>query len=166
MHGGGWTLFSLDTHDRLMREYAARAGVIVVGVDYALSPEARFPTALNQVAAVVRWLRADGAVEIGADPQRLAAGGDSAGGNLTVAACLKLRDAGEGDAVRAMLLNYAVVDAETSETAGRLWGGDGFMLTPEEMKGFWADYLSSPEQALDPLACPIRADFAGFPPPS
>ena len=61
LHGGGWTLFSLDTHDRVMREYAARAGVIVVGVDYALSPEARFPVALEQVVGVVRWLRANGA---------------------------------------------------------------------------------------------------------
>ena len=164
MHGGGWTIFSLDTHDRLMREYAARAGVVVVGVDYALSPEARFPTALNQVVAVVRWLRAAGAAEIGADPERIAAGGDSAGGNLTVAACLKLRDADAGEAIRAMLLNYAVVDSETSETAGRLWGGAGFMLTPEEMTGFWANYLHSPEQARDPLACPMRADLRGLPP--
>lgn len=163
MHGGGWTIFSLDTHDRLMREYAARARVIVVGVDYALSPEAKFPTALNQVAAVVRWLRADGAAEIGADPERLAVGGDSAGGNLAVCACLMLRDAGEADAVRAMLLNYAVVDTETSDAAGRLWGGPSFMLTAEEMTGFWANYLSTPEQARDPLACPTRADLRGLP---
>ena len=55
MHGGGWTTFSIDTHDRLMREYAARADVAVIGVDYALSPEAKFPVAQRQVAAVVRW---------------------------------------------------------------------------------------------------------------
>lgn len=164
MHGGGWTIFSLDTHDRLMREYAARAGVIVVGVDYALSPEAKFPTALNQVAAVVRWLITGGAEAIGADPARLALGGDSAGGNLAVCTAVKLRDEGQGDAISALLLNYAVVDAEVSAHADRLWGGPGFMLTGEEMTGFWANYLSAPDEAKDPLACPMRADLTRLPP--
>ncbi|MCE3284089.1 MAG: alpha/beta hydrolase fold protein [Steroidobacteraceae bacterium] len=72
MHGGGWVLFSLDTHDRVMREYAARAGVIVVGVDYSLSPEVRYPVALEQVVAVVRWLQAHGAAH-GIDARRLPA---------------------------------------------------------------------------------------------
>src|SRR5512141_2872263 len=71
MHGGGWTLFSLDTHDRVMREYAARAGVIVVGVDYALSPEARFPVALEQVVATVRWL-GQHSLQLGIDSSRIA----------------------------------------------------------------------------------------------
>ncbi len=57
MHGGGWTTFSIDTHDRLMREYAARADIVVIGVDYALSPEVKFPVAQQQIAAVVRWAR-------------------------------------------------------------------------------------------------------------
>src|SRR5207302_7193188 len=52
LHGGGWTLFSIDTHDRLMREYASRAGLTVAGVDYALAPEAKFPVALEQIVAV------------------------------------------------------------------------------------------------------------------
>ena len=91
MHGGGWTLFSLDTHDRLMREYAARSGLIVIGVDYALSPEAKFPVALEQIVAVVRWLRGRGSA-FGVDPDRLVLGGDSAGGNLAMSAAVKLRD--------------------------------------------------------------------------
>ena len=94
LHGGGWTIFSIETHDRLMREYAARSNVVVIGVDYERSPEVRFPTALDQVVGVVRWLR-DNASVVDIDPQRIAVGGDSAGGNLTVATCLKLRDAGE-----------------------------------------------------------------------
>jgi acetyl esterase len=57
LHGGGWVYFSLDTHDRLMREYAARAGRAVVGIDYARAPEARFPVALEQTVAALRWLR-------------------------------------------------------------------------------------------------------------
>jgi acetyl esterase len=163
LHGGGWTLFSIETHDRLMREYAARSNVVVIGVDYERSPEARFPTALNQVVGVVHWLREnDAAVDI--DPQRIAVGGDSAGGNLTVATCLKLRDAGEPAAVRAMVLNYSVFDDEISPTALRDYGGVGYMLTGEEMQTFWRNYLARPEDRLDPLVCPIRARLNDLPP--
>ncbi len=59
LHGGGWVLFSIDTHDRLMREYAARSGLTVVGIDYALAPEHRFPVALDQIAAIIATLRAN-----------------------------------------------------------------------------------------------------------
>ena len=162
MHGGGWTLFSLDTHDRVMREYAARAGVIVAGVDYALSPEARYPVALDQVVAVTRWLHAND-VGLGIDPARIALGGDSAGGNLSLATALTLRDAGEGDLVKALLLIYPAVQAHCSEMALRLFGGDGAMLTGEEMKSFWDNYV--PEaQRDDPLVCPILANLQGLPP--
>lgn len=82
IHGGGWAMFSLDTHDRVMRELAARADMTVVGIDYALAPEARYPIALNQVVGVVRWLRTHGA-EHGLDATRLALGGDSAGAALS-----------------------------------------------------------------------------------
>lgn len=74
LHGGGWTIFSLDTHDRLMREYAARARCGVVGIDYSLSPEAKFPRALDEIVEVIDWLRAEGAKH-GIDPQRIAIGG-------------------------------------------------------------------------------------------
>ena len=105
LHGGGWTYFSLDTHDRLMREYAARAGVVVIGVDYALSPEARFPVALEQALAVVRWAAEGGA---GADvlSSRLAIGGDSAGANLSLAAAMALRNQGLANLLSALLLSY------------------------------------------------------------
>src|SRR5438093_2312257 len=76
LHGGGWTLFSLDTHDRVMREYAARAGLMVVGVDYALSPEAKYPIALEQVVALVRFLGERGAGH-GIDALGIAVGGGS-----------------------------------------------------------------------------------------
>ena len=163
LHGGGWTLFSLDTHDRLMREYAARAGVVVVGVDYALSPEARFPAALEQVCAVARWLRAEGA-GIGIDPARIAMGGDSAGANLTTAACLELREEGDGHLVRAIVLNYGVFDRRCSEDSRRRFGGDGYMLAGEEMDAFWRNYTRDERDADNPLVCPIKADLASLPP--
>jgi acetyl esterase len=162
LHGGGWMLFSLDTHDRVMREYAARARVIVVGVDYALSPEARYPVALEQVVAATRWLHAK-AGGLGIDPGRIALGGDSAGGNLSLAAALALREAGQGDLIKALLLIYPAVQAHCSEEALHRYGGEGAMLSGEEMKSFWDHYVPE-SQRDDPLACPILADLARLPP--
>ena len=163
MHGGGWTLFSLDTHDRVMREYAARAGVVVVGVDYALAPEAPFPAALDQVVAVARWLREDGAA-VGVDPARIAAGGDSAGGNLATAAALKLRDAGDTELLSALVLIYGGFDSHCSDEAEQRYGGPGYMLSGAERVTFWNNYAPKPADAANPLARPILADLRGLPP--
>lgn len=163
LHGGGWTIFSLDTHDRLMREYAARAGVTVVGIDYALSPEAKYPTALRQISATVRHLAAHGE-ELAIDPARLAIGGDSAGANLAVAAALDLRDGGAPRALRALLLNYGVFARTSSPAAVFGLGGAGNMLTADEMEGFWRNYLRDERDAVDPLVCPVLADLSGLPP--
>ena len=75
IHGGGWMIFSLDTHDRLMREYAARAGITVVGVDYSLAPEFKFPVPVQEIVDVVHWLRSEGAGQ-GLNTSRIAIGGD------------------------------------------------------------------------------------------
>jgi acetyl esterase len=163
LHGGGWTLFSLDTHDRVMREYAARAGVCVVGIDYSLSPEAKFPAALEETVDVVQWLSRHGdSVKI--DPARIAVGGDSAGGNLALCAALWLRDLGDEDAVKAVILNYAVLDTEISPTYRLRYGGPDYMLTAEEMTWFWENYLSSPDEKRNPLANPAHARLSGLPP--
>lgn len=162
LHGGGWTIFSLDTHDRVMREYAGRAGVLVVGVDYALSPEAKYPVALDQVCAVARVARARGQ-DLGIDASRVAIAGDSAGANLSVAACLRLRDDGGGDLPRAMLLNYGVFDRRLRPEALR-YAGEGYMLTAGEMDVFWSNYIRDARDLDDPLVCPINADLGGLPP--
>ena len=162
IHGGGWTIFSLDTHDRLMREYAGRAGVVVVGVDYALSPESKFPVALDQVCAVARFVGARGR-ELGIDPSRVAIGGDSAGANLSAAGCLRLRDEGVGALVRALVLNYGVFDRRLQPEALR-YAGEGYMLTGGEMDAFWGNYVRDERDVDDPLACPIKADLRGLPP--
>lgn len=166
LHGGGWTIFSLDTHDRLMREHAARAGVVVVGVDYALAPEFRFPIALRQVVATVMHLCGAGAKEAGLDidPGRIALGGDSAGANLALAAAIELRDGGRPQAVRALLLNYGVFARHSSGDAIARLGGPGNMLTADEMEGFWRNYLRDEKDASDPRACPVLADLRRLPP--
>lgn len=163
MHGGGWTTFSIDTHDRLMREYAARADVVVIGVDYALSPEVKFPVAQQQVAAVVRWARQHGSA-LGIREDRIALGGDSAGGNLAITTALRLRDEGEPDAVQAVVTSYAVTDTYSSPEALQRYGHEGYMLGAQEMVQFWNNYLGSPDEAANPLVCPVHADLRGLPP--
>lgn len=161
VHGGGWTTFSLNTHDRLMREYAGRAGVAVVGVDYSLSPEAKFPQAIDELLSVVTWLR-DHGTRAGLDVERIAIGGDSAGANLSVATNLRLRETGQ-PLLAGMLLNYGVFDHEPTPSYER-YDGPRYMLTVEEMERFWQNYLRREEDRSLPLASPLRADLAGLPP--
>jgi acetyl esterase len=161
IHGGGWTVFSIDTHDRLMREYAARAGIAVLGIDYSLSPESKFPVALDEIVRVLDWLPGQ-ADALGIDPARILIGGDSAGANLSVAACLRRRDAGQAP-LAGMLLNYGAFDADPTESYP-LYGGPDYPLSPEEMDGFWANYVSDAAQLTDPLVAPLRAGLHDLPP--
>lgn len=163
LHGGGWTMFSIDTHDRIMRELAARSGVVVMGVDYALSPEAKFPFALHQVTGVVRWLT-NHAGKFGVDPGQMAIGGDSAGANLAVGTCLVLRDAGDPGALQGMLLLYGCFSNVLSEQSVHGYGAEGNLLSASEMSEFWANYLADPADALDPLASPMLARLEDLPP--
>jgi acetyl esterase len=164
IHGGGWSIFSIDTHDRLMREYAHASGAVVVGVDYALSPEHRYPVALNQCVETVRWLRAN-ADDLNVDASRVALGGDSAGANLALATSLVLRDEASDEGLRALLLNYGGFDTEISEQARATLGTSDDMLSGEEMDAFWNSYLGDAEDnRLDPLAVPMRAALHDLPP--
>ncbi|PTQ11836.1 alpha/beta hydrolase [Sphingomonas oleivorans] len=163
LHGGGWTIFSINTHDRLMREYASRAGICVIGVDYSLSPEVRFPRALEETIEVVRWLRRHGG-EQGIDPDRLATGGDSAGANLAIATAIHLRDAEQPQAVKAMLLNYGAFDTDCHNASYERFGGPAFMLGGQEMEDFWKNYLGEDFGKRLPLACPLHAELSGLPP--
>lgn len=163
LHGGGFTLFSIDTHDRLMREYAARGGFTVIGVEYPLSPEAKYPEALNRIEALMLWLR-DNAGAWDVDPGRIALGGDSAGGNLSFATVLRLRDRGQAGLVKAILSNYGGFSATISDAAEARFGGPGSILNREEARGYWANYLRGPQDEEDPQACPLLADLADFPP--
>lgn len=159
IHGGGWMLFSVDSHDRLMREYASRASVTVVGVDYSLAPEARFPIPVEEIQSVVHWLRGD-AREHGINPKRVAIGGDSAGANMAVATNLALKQSHE-PVLDAQLLNYGAFDPDPRPSRAR-FGGPAYSLTSDEMDEFWANYLPS-ERSHDPLARPLLADLGGLP---
>jgi acetyl esterase len=160
LHGGGWVFFSIDTHDRLMRELAARAGRVVIGVDYALAPEARYPAAREQATAAWRWAHANAAA-LGLDADRIALAGDSAGANLALATALVLREAGERP--DALLLNYGVFCDDDSTESFTRFDGPGYNLGRDEMRGFWNHYLGPAGDPGDPLAMPLRADLAGLP---
>ncbi|MDB5381693.1 MAG: Acetyl esterase [Rhodospirillales bacterium] len=162
IHGGGWVWSSVDTHDRLMRSYAAGAGCMVVGPDYALSPEARFPQALEECAEVVRQF-ARGGTEWGIDPARIAIGGDSAGGNLAVAVALLLRETDPDIKLAGLLVNYGVLDSMTDSACYREFA-EGFTLTQAKMRFYWECYCPDPALRVTPFAAPLRADLRGLPP--
>jgi acetyl esterase len=160
-HGGGWVTGSLDSHDRLCRQLANRVQAIVVAVDYACAPEHRYPAALDDFAAAWAWLERH-ARELGADPARLAVGGDSSGGNLAAALTLRLRASGAPQPA-AQLLLYPALDASASRPSYQRFS-TGHNLTAAMMRWYWRAY--SPEgRDDDPELAPLAArDLGGLAP--
>ncbi len=162
-HGGGWVLCDLDTHDVVCRALARRAGAVVVAVDYGLSPEHRFPTAVNDSYAAVQWVAAHSA-GLGVDPYRIAVCGDSAGGNLSAVMCLKSRDEG-GPPLALQVLVYPVTNLVSFDTSSYREFAEGYYLTLAEMEWFRGHYLADREDAKNPYASPLlAADLRGLPP--
>jgi acetyl esterase len=160
-HGGGWVWGSVDTHDAAARALAVAGEVATVSVDYALSPEARFPQALQECAAVVRHVAREGA-GWGLDPSRILLGGDSAGGNLALATALLLRDT-SGPKLAGIVVGYPVCDSRL-DTPSYQEFGTGYGLTREKMAFYWSVYVPHDADRAHPLAAPLRADLTGLPP--
>jgi len=160
-HGGGWVWGSVDTHDAAARALASAGEVATVSVDYALSPEAKFPQALEECAAVVRHVAKAGE-EWGLDPSRILLGGDSAGGNLALASALLLRDTG-GPKLAGIIAGYPVCDSRF-DTPSYEEFADGHVLTREKMMFYWSVYVPHAADRSHPLAAPLRADLTGLPP--
>ncbi len=163
VHGGGWTLGDLDTFDAICRRISVAADCLLVSVDYRLAPENPYPAALDDTVTTIRWVAEHGA-ELGGDPTRLAVGGDSAGGNLTAGAVLRLRDEG-GPRVAVQVLIYPATQA-SFEMLSYYENAVGYFLTTADVKWFWRNYLGDdPATASDPYACPgIAPDLRGLPP--
>src|SRR5271168_2871366 len=126
-HGGGFVFGNLDTHDAVCRALAKESGAVVISVDYRLAPEHKFPAAVEDSYAATIWVAAN-AERLGIDAQRIAVGGDSAGGNLATVVAMRCRDAG-GPALAAQVLIYPVTDVSSFETGSHRDFGDGYFLT-------------------------------------
>lgn len=161
LHGGGWAICSLDTHDRLMRLLALDSGAAVIGVDYRLAPEHPFPAPLDDCVAAVRWIKRE-ARQLSVDPDRIVLAGDSAGANLALASLLSLRDAGER-APKGGALFYGCYACRFDTPAHARFGDGSWRLGTSEMRWFWRMYLGD-AQAENPLAEPLHADLRGLPP--
>jgi acetyl esterase len=160
-HGGGWVIGSVQGGDATCRRLAAGAGAVVVSVEYRLAPEYPFPAAPEDCYAATVWAVAH-AGELGADPARVAVGGDSAGGNLAAVIAMMARDQG-GPSLRFQLLVYPVTDA-LSTYPSYIENGEGYLLTSDTMRWFIGHYLGEADPK-DPLASPIYApDLSGLPP--
>ena len=165
-HGGGWTMGDLDTHDVLCRQLCVGAGVAVVSVDYRMGPEHRFPAAVDDSVEATRWVQAQAAA-LGLDAQRVAVGGDSAGGNLAAVVALALRDAADA-AERAplayQLLIYPATDMRGQADSHRR-NGQGYVLTADTVAYFRGHYVSDPALYSDWRASPLLAtSLQGLPP--
>jgi acetyl esterase len=163
-HGGGWILGDKETHDRLVREIANGAQATVVFVDYARSPEARYPIAIEQAYVATQWVVDNGAA-VGVDPTRLVVAGDSVGGNMAAVIALLAQERA-GPKIAFQVLCYPVTDANFENQSYREFGGDGYWLTLKAMQWFWDSYALVSERS-QPTASPLRAtidQLRGLPP--
>lgn len=169
LHGGGFSLGDLNTHERIARVIAAGSGAAVIAVDYSLSPEAVFPQALVECASVIDHLARHGEAW-GIDPTRLAVAGDSAGAMLALGAALLLRD--EPERVRAdpgfssitSLLLFYGAHGLTDSTSRRLFGGEWDGMGPEALASIAAFHYATPADAASPYVDHLGADLGGLPP--
>lgn len=155
LHGGGWVVGDLDSHDSTCRAIARRAGCMVVSLDYRLAPEHRFPAAVDDAWAALTWLAER------ANP--IAVGGDSSGGNLAAVLARRARERG-GPNVAAQVLIYPVTDCDF-EAPSYGTAATGYGLTLDSMRWYWAQYLPDEAARSSPDASPLRArDLSGVAP--
>ncbi len=164
LHGAGWVFGDAHTHDRLIRELAVQSDSAIVFPEYSRSPEARYPTALEECYAVAQWIATQGG-EYGLDSSRMAIAGDSVGGNLATVLCMLAKQR-NGPWFREQVLFYPVTDANFDTGSYREFS-EGYYLNRETMMWFWDQYLPDPAQRANPMASPLRAtieQLRGLPP--
>lgn len=153
LHGGGFVIGSIATHDALCRQLCAASGAMVASLGYRLAPEHRFPTAVHDAWDALRWLAAH-AGTLGADPARLAVGGDSAGGTLAAVCAILARDAGLPLALQ--LLFYPGCGARQDSASHRRFA-HGLVLEAPTIQWFFGQYLRSPQDRDDWRFAPLNA---------
>jgi acetyl esterase/lipase len=164
IHGAGWVFGNAHTHDRLIRELAVGAGAAVVFPNYSLSPEARYPTAIEECYAAADWAARQGGKH-GLDGARMAISGDSVGGNMSAAVTLMAKQR-KGPAFRHQVLFYPVTDANFQTGSYRRFA-EGYFLRRDAMQWFWDQYTTDPAERAQITASPLRAtreQLSGLPP--
>jgi len=164
IHGAGWVFGNQHTHDRLIQELAIGVQAVVVFPNYSLSPEAKYPTAIEQSYAVLKWVAEHGPTR-GLDQTRLAVAGDSVGGNMAAAVTLMSKERG-GPAIQQQLLFYPVTDA-AFDTESYHQFAEGYYLRRDTMMWFWDQYTTNPGERNQITASPLRASkeqLKGLPP--
>ncbi|MEU1517454.1 alpha/beta hydrolase [Streptomyces sp. NPDC005811] len=154
IHGAGWVFGNAHTHDRLVRELAVGAQAAVVFPEYDLSPEVRYPVAIEQNFAVARWVVEEGASK-GLDGARIAVAGDSVGGNMAAALTLMAKERGGVPLVQQVLF-YPVTDA-SFDTASYHQFAEGYFLRRDGMQWFWDQYTTDEGERAQITASPLRA---------
>jgi len=163
LHGGGWIGGSVETHDHVARQLAVASGILIASMDYPLAPEDPFPEAPRQCVEVVRWLNAHGN-SVGADGNRIAIGGDSAGANISMGSLLALRDSGES-LVRYGVLVYGSYTTVHDLPSHRTLGDGRFGLTHTSLGYYWNHYLgANAGHRRNPMAAPLEGAMHGLPP--
>ncbi|MFG3108948.1 alpha/beta hydrolase [Streptomyces tendae] len=157
IHGAGWVFGNAHTHDRLVRELAFGADAAVVFPEYDLSPEARYPVAVEQNFAVARWVVEQGATK-GLDAARIAVAGDSVGGNMAAALTLMAKERGGIPLVHQVLF-YPVTDA-SFDTGSYHQFAEGYFLRRDGMQWFWDQYTTNEAERAQITASPLRAATA------
>lgn len=154
IHGAGWVFGNAHTHDKLVRELATRTHSVVVFPEYSLSPEAKYPTAIEQNYAVLNWV-ANNSKDINVDITKLTVAGDSVGGNMATVMTLMAKER-KGPEIKQQLLYYPVTDANF-DTESYNEFSDHYYLTKDGMQWFWDQYTTSTEQRAEITASPLRA---------
>lgn len=162
IHGGGFAQGDINSLDRWKREIANEARLVTVGIEYALSPEAHYPVAIEQVIGALRWLR-DQAATLGLDGERIAVGGDSAGGNLALNALLRLRDQND-DFVKTGIIIYGMLSADHDTPSHQTLGDGRYGLSTEKLAWYWERYAGDAARLQDPGVAPLYADVSHLPP--
>ncbi|GKU78417.1 alpha/beta hydrolase [Paenibacillus sp. L3-i20] len=163
-HGGGFVLGGLESHDSICRSIANKASCIVVAVDYRLAPEHKFPAAVEDAYAALTWVFQH-TEELNINPQKIAVGGDSAGGNLAAVMSIKAAERG-GTPIVYQLLIYPAVTTDTSfQYPSMIENATGYLLTRESILWFYSQYLSKLEDISDSFASPLlHGDLSNLPP--
>jgi acetyl esterase len=154
-HGGGWVIGNIETHDVTCRDLADGSGCVTISVDYRLAPEHKFPAAPEDCYAATKWV-AENARALNIDPNRIAVGGDSAGGNLSAVVSQMARDRG-GPKIAFQLLVYPATDCANESASQREFAQDGYILSRADMDWFYGHYLNGPADRSNPMVSPALA---------